>query len=175
MSECNPTSAAGKAMIAHNDGAHATLHTPPDLLGRGARSDRAAIAEPALEQYAVTHRSKLWGRVVARCYALDDGLPPKALRNLDLLALDRALAGTVGQRIDLTNMVDAVVVSTYNGVLVEPVPTLEVYSDLVHLNRTGSFGNAIFRTLRMDTRGKEWSSALSGYLKPYILGFVNIV
>jgi hypothetical protein len=114
---------------------------------------------------------------VARCYALDDGLPPKALRNLDLLALDIALAGTVGQRIDLTNMVDddAVVVSTYNGVLVEPVPTLEVYSDLVHLNRTGSFGNAIFRTLPMDTCGKEWSSALSGYLKPYILGFVNIV
>ena len=99
-------------------GAHATLHTPPNLLGRSARSDCAAIAEPALEQYAVTHRSKLWGRVVARCYALDDGLPPKALRNLDLLALDRALAGTVGQRIDLTNMVDAVVVSTYNGVLV---------------------------------------------------------
>ena len=112
---------------------------------------RAVIVLPSLsllEQYAVTHRSKLWGRVVARCYAPDDGLPPKALRNLDLLALDRALAGTVGQRIDLTNMVDddAVVVSTYNGVLVEPVPTLEVYSDLVHLNRTGSFGNAIFRT-----------------------------
>ena len=41
------------------------------------------------------------------------------------------------------------------------MPTLEVYSDLVHLNRTGSFGNAIFRTLRMDTRGKEWSSALN--------------
>ena len=68
--------------------------------------------------YAVTHRSKLWGRVVARCYALDDGLPPKALRNLDLLALDGALASSIGKRIDFTNMVDAVVVSIYNGVLV---------------------------------------------------------
>ena len=86
----------------------------------------------------------VWGRVVARCYALDDGLPSKALRNLDLLALDRALAGTVGQCIDFTNMVDAVVVSTYNGVLVEPVPVQEVNTDLIHLNRTGSFGNAIF-------------------------------
>ena len=55
----------------------------------------------------------MWGRVVARCYALDDGLLPlKALRNIDLLALDGAMAGTVGKRIDLTNMVDAVVVST---------------------------------------------------------------
>ena len=58
-------------------------------------------------------------------------------------------------------MVDAVVVPTYNGVLIEPVPVQEVYSDLVHLNRTGSFGNAIFRTLRMNARGKEWSSTLN--------------
>ena len=33
--------------------------------------------------------------------------------------------------------------------------------DLVQLNRTRTFGNAIFRTLGMDTRGKEWSSALN--------------
>ena len=33
--------------------------------------------------------------------------------------------------------------------------------DLVQINRTSSFANAIFRTLRMDTRGKEWSSALN--------------
>ena len=45
--------------------------------------------------------------------------------------------------------------------LVEPVPALEVYSDLVHLSKTGRLGNAIFCTLRMDTRGKEWSSALN--------------
>ena len=58
---------------------------------------RAVIVLPTLnllEQYATTHRSKLWGRVVARCYALDDGLPPKALRNLDLIALDKAMQGT---------------------------------------------------------------------------------
>ena len=102
MSESNPTSAAGKAMIAHNEG-----RTPLCILHQICWGVvRAVIVLPSLsllEQYAVTHRSKLWGRVVARCYALDDGLPPKALRNLDLLALDRALAGTVGQRIDLTN------------------------------------------------------------------------
>ena len=71
------------------------------------------------------------------------------------------MASNVGRRIDFTNMVDAVVVSTYNGVLVEPVPILEVYTDLVQLNRTGTFGNAILRTLRIDTRGKEWSSAFN--------------
>ena len=60
-----------------------------------------------LEQYAITHRSKLWGRVVARCYAVDDGPPPEALRKLDLRALDKALTGTVGQHIDLINMIDA--------------------------------------------------------------------
>jgi hypothetical protein len=58
-------------------------------------------------------------------------------------------------------MVDAVVVLTYNGVVVEPVPSLEVYCDLVQLNRTGTLGNAIFCALGMDTRGKEWSSALN--------------
>ena len=74
---------------------------------------------------------------------------------------DKALAGKIGQAIDLTNMVDAVVVSIYNGVSVQPIPIQEVYSDLIHLNRTGGIGNAIFRTLRMDTRGKEFSSALN--------------
>ena len=153
---CAQCSHAG--MLAHN-----AARTPLCILHQICwRVVRAVIVLPTLnllEQYAVTHRSKLWGRVVARCYALDDGLPPKALRNLDLLALDtRALAGTVGQRIDFTNMVDAMVVSTYNGVLVEPVPVQGVYTDLIHLNRTGSFGNAIFRTLRMDARGKEWLS-----------------
>ena len=163
ISECDPTSAAGKAahaaMLVHN-----AARTPLCILHQIFWSVVCAVIVlptlSLLEQYAVTHRSKLGGRVVVRCYALDDGLPPKALRNLDLQALDKALAGTVGERIDLTNMVDAVVVSIYNGVLVEPVPVLEVYSDLVHLNRTGNFGNAIFRTLRMDLRGKEWSSAL---------------
>jgi hypothetical protein len=45
-------------------------------------------------------------------------------------------------------------------VSVEPIPSLEVYSDLIHLNRTSGIGNAIFRTLRMDLRGKEYSSAI---------------
>ena len=57
-------------------------------------------------------------------------------------------------------MVDAVVVSTYNGVIVEPVPSREVYTDLVQLNRTSAFGNALLRALGMDTRGKEWSTSL---------------
>ena len=76
-----------------------------------------------------------------------------------MIALDGALASSNGKRIDLTNMIDAAVVAIYNGVMVEPVPTAEVYMDLVQLNRTRDVGNAIFRALGIDTRGKEWSSA----------------
>ena len=163
LAECDTTTPAGvakhAAMLVHN-----SARTPLCILHQICWGVvRAVIVLPTLnllEQYATTHRSKMWGRVVARVYALDDGMPPKALRNLDLLALDKALAGKVGQAIDLTNMVDAVVVSIYNGVSVQPIPIQEVYSDLIHLNRTGGVGNAIFRTLRMDTRGKEFSSAL---------------
>ena len=83
-------------MIAHNVG-----RTPLCILHQICWGVvRAVVVLPTLsllEQYAVTHRSKLWGRVVARCYALDDGLPPKALRNLDLLALDGALASSNGK------------------------------------------------------------------------------
>ena len=86
---------------------------------------------------------------------------PEPLRNLDLIALDGALASSNGKRIDLTNMVDAVVVAIYNRVHVEPVPTTAVYMDLLQLNRTRDVGNAIFRALGMDTRGKEWSSAIA--------------
>ena len=87
LAEATPTSAAGKAMLAHNTG-----RTPLCILHQICWGVvRAVVVLPSLsllEQYAVTHRSKLWGRVVARCYALDDGFPPKALRNLDLQALD---------------------------------------------------------------------------------------
>jgi hypothetical protein len=164
LAECDTTTSAGKAkhaaMLAHN-----TVRTPLCILHQICWGVvRAVIVLPTLnllEQYATTHRSKMWGRVIARVYALDDGMPPKALRNLDLLALDKALAGKIGQAIDLTNMVDAVVVSIYNGVSVQPIPTHDVYSDLIHLNRIGGIANAIFRTLRMDARGKEFSSALN--------------
>ena len=163
LAECDKATPAGAAkhaaMLAHN-----AARTPLCILHQICWGVvRAVIVLPTLyllEQYATTHRSELWGRVVARCYALDDGLPPKALRDLDLLALDKALQGTKGQMIDFTIMVDAVVVSTYNGVLVEPVPTQDVYSDLLQLNRTSGIANAIFRLLRMDMRGKEWSSAM---------------
>jgi hypothetical protein len=163
LAECDQTTTAGATkhagMLAYN-----AARTPLCILHQICWGVvRAVIVLPTLyllEQYATTHRSKLWGRVVARCYALDDGLPPKALRNLDLIALDKAMQGTKGEHIDITNQVDAVVVSTYNGVTVQPVPVTEVYSDLLHLNRTTSVMNAIFRLLCMDTRGKEWSSAM---------------
>ena len=84
-------------MLAHNTG-----RTPLCILHQivwGVVS--AVVVLPSLSllgQYASTHRSKLWGRIVASCYALDDGLPPKALRNLDLKALDfdLAMAGKSG-------------------------------------------------------------------------------
>ena len=129
LAECDTTTPAGvakhAAMLVHN-----SARTPLCILHQICWGVvRAVIVLPTLnllEQYATTHRSKMWGRVVARVYALDDGMPPKALRNLDLLALDKALAGKVGQAIDLTNMVDAVVVSIYNGVSVQPIPIQEV-------------------------------------------------
>ena len=109
LAKHSPTSEAGKAMIAHNVG-----RTPLCILHQICWGVvRAVVVLPTLsllEQYTVTHRSKLWGRIVARVYALDDGLPPKPLRNLDLIALDGALASSNGKRIDLTNMIDAVVV-----------------------------------------------------------------
>ena len=152
LAEATPTSAAGKAMIAHNVG-----RTPLCILHQICWGVvRAVVVLPTLsllEQYAVTHRSKLWGRVVARCYALDDGLPPKALRNLDLLGTGRGVGkssrqthrphqhGRCGCRLDLQRGAG------------RTGADLEVYTDLVQLNRTGTFGNAIFCTLRIDTRG----------------------
>ena len=127
LAESTPTSAAGKAMIAHNVG-----RTPLCILHQICWGVvRAVVVLPTLsllEQYAVTHRSKLWGRVVARCYALR--------RASGRCARRRSLHNTIA--LDLT-VLD---------------------SDQIRTDST-AFGNAIFRTLRMDTRGKEWSSALN--------------
>ena len=64
LAEATPTSAAGKAMLAHNTG-----RTPLCILHQICWGVvRAVVVLPSLsllEQYAVTHRSKLWGRVVA--------------------------------------------------------------------------------------------------------------
>ena len=58
-------------MIAHNEG-----RTPLCILHQICWGVvRAVIVLPSLslqKQYAVMHRSKLWARVVARSYALDE-------------------------------------------------------------------------------------------------------